>query len=106
MVLFLFVIMLLNLQIEEPARTRGGNALRTLAWAGGVLLAVELALLVRGAPVGSAGAAPAGYGSAVAVAKSLYTDFLLPFELTSILLLVAVVGAVVLAQKQRRPTIS
>ena len=50
--------------------------------------------------------APTGYGSAEAVARSLYTDFLLPFELTSILLLVAVVGAVVLAQKQRRPTLS
>ena len=54
----------------------------------------------------SPGEAPAGYGGATAVALSLYTDFLLPFELTSILLLVAVVGAVVLAQRQRRPTIS
>ena len=49
---------------------------------------------------------PAGYGGAAAVARSLYTDYLLPFELTSILLLVAVVGAVVLAQKQRRPNLS
>jgi NADH-quinone oxidoreductase subunit J len=106
MVLFLFVIMLLNLQNEDPDRGHRRVALRVLAWVGGLLLALELAFLVRGAPVIRSTEAPAGYGGAIAVAKSLYTDFLLPFELTSILLLVAVVGAVVLAQKQRRPTIS
>ena len=106
MVLFLFVIMLLNLQTDDPERGRHRYVLRGLAWLGGVALAVELALLTRGATVGSSGAAPAGYGGAQAVARSLYTDFLFPFELTSILLLVAVVGAVVLAQRQRRPTLS
>ena len=106
MVLFLFVIMLLNLQNEDPDRGRRRLALRGLAWAGGIVLAIELALLVRTSPVGTPGKVPAGYGGAEAVAKSLFTDFLLPFELTSLLLLVAVVGAVVLAQKQRRPTIS
>jgi NADH-quinone oxidoreductase subunit J len=106
MVLFLFVIMLLNLQIDDPERGRRQFVLRGLAWAGGLVLAVELALLMRGGPAGNPAPTPAGYGGALAVAQSLYTDFLLPFELTSILLLVAVVGAVVLAQKQRRPTIS
>ena len=106
MVLFLFVIMLLNLQTDDPERGRRSFALRGLAWVGGVVLAGELAFLVSGGPAAHPGAAPAGYGGAVAVARSLYADFLLPFELTSILLLVAVVGAVVLAQKQRRPTLS
>ena len=106
MVLFLFVIMLLNLQADDPERGRRLTVLHGLAWAGGALLALELALLVRGAPIGAVGAAPPGYGGAASVARTLYTDFLLPFELTSILLLVAVVGAVVLAQKQRKPTIS
>lgn len=106
MVLFLFVIMLLNLQIEDPERGRRRYALRALAWLGGIALAVELAILTRGAVVGSSATAPPGYGGAQAVAQALYTDFLFPFELTSILLLVAVVGAVVLAQKQRRPTLS
>ena len=106
MVLFLFVIMLLNLQNDDPDRGRRRVPLRVMAWIGGFLLALELAFLVRGAPLATSGQPPAGYGGAGAVAKSLYTDFLLPFELTSILLLVAVVGAVVLAQKQRRPTIS
>ncbi len=40
----------------------------------------------------------AGFGTTEMVAKSLFTDYLLPFEATSILLLVAVVGAVVLAK--------
>jgi NADH-quinone oxidoreductase subunit J len=106
MVLFLFVIMLLNLQSDDPERGRRRYVLRGLAWLGGVVFAVELALLVGGATVDSPATAPAGYGGAETVARSLYTDFLLPFELTSILLLVAVVGAVVLAQKQRRPTLS
>ena len=106
MVLFLFVIMLLNLQVEDPDRGRRRFALRGLAWAGGAVLAVELALLVRGGDAVVPATTSNGYGGARAVAESLFTDFLLPFELTSILLLVAVVGAVVLAQKQRRPTIS
>jgi NADH-quinone oxidoreductase subunit J len=106
MVLFLFVIMLLNLQTDDPERGRRRLALRALGWVGGEILAVELALLSRGATIGAQAAAPAGYGGAQSVAQSLFTDFLFPFELTSILLLVAVVGAVVLAQKQRRPTIS
>ena len=106
MVLFLFVIMLLNLQTDDPERGRRRYVLRGLAWLGGIVLAIELAVLTRGSAVGPADTAPAGYGGAKAVAESLYTDFLLPFELTSILLLVAVVGAVVLAQKQRRPTLS
>jgi NADH-quinone oxidoreductase subunit J len=105
-VLFLFVIMLLNLQTDDPERGRRRSALRAVAWVGGALLALEIALMVRGGPGVQSGAAPSGYGGASSVAQSLYTDFLLPFELTSILLLVAVVGAVVLAQKQRRPTLS
>jgi NADH-quinone oxidoreductase subunit J len=106
MVLFLFVIMLLNLQVEDPDRGRRRVALRVLAWAGGIVLALELAFLVGGGDAVVPATTPNGYGGARAVAQSLYIDFLLPFELTSILLLVAVVGAVVLAQKQRRPTIS
>jgi NADH-quinone oxidoreductase subunit J len=98
--------MLLNLQSDDPERGRRRYALRALAWLGGIVLAIELAILTRDATVGPSAVAPAGYGSAAAVAQSLYVDFLLPFELTSIHLLVAVVGAVVLAQKQRRPTLS
>ncbi len=101
MVLFLFVIMLLNLSDDgEEPRVRGRVLFRLGAWVGGGVLAVELATLFLRVPFPAAPAAPEGYGGADAVAMSLFTDFLLPFELTSILLLVAVVGAVVLAQRR------
>jgi NADH-quinone oxidoreductase subunit J len=100
MVLFLFVIMLLNLQ-DAGAEERGARTgLRIAAWLGGAALAGELAWTFVRMPSAAPAAAPAGYGTAAAVARSLFTDFTLPFELTSILLLVAVVGAVVLAQRR------
>ena len=42
---------------------------------------------------------PEGFGTVTALSERLFTDFLLPFEITSVLLLVAVVGAVVLAKR-------
>jgi len=99
MVLFLFVIMLLSLQDDLP---EGGGrvGLRTAAWIGGGALACAVAWICLRSPLGAPPEAPQGYGGVEAVARSLFTDFLLPFELTSILLLVAVIGAVVLAQRR------
>jgi len=102
MVLFLFVIMLLSLERENPeAQPHPPTGLRVVAWMGGGVLAAELCWLLVRQPLPPPAQAAADYGSAQAVARSLYTDFLLPFELTSILLLVAVVGAVILAQRRR-----
>jgi len=99
MVLFLFVIMLLNLSDEEAAaRHRGNTLFRLGAWTGGAVLAAELAALFLRVPFPEPATPAAGYGGAEAVATVLFVDDLLPFELTSILLLIAVVGAVVLAQ--------
>jgi NADH-quinone oxidoreductase subunit J len=98
-VLFLFVIMLLNLQTD--VRVLGGGTLVAAALAGGLALAALLVAAVRGASPGPRGALPAGFGATVSLAHKLFTDYLLSFELTSILLLVAVVGAVALAQKKR-----
>src|SRR2546422_550323 len=96
-VLFLFVIMLLNLQVE--ARAMAGALLVGAATPGGVALAG----LVVTAPPRAAPPAPAhpppGFGGAAALARQLFTVYLLPFELTSLLLLVAIVGAVALAKK-------
>jgi NADH-quinone oxidoreductase subunit J len=103
MVLFLFVIMLLNLQDEAldlEARRAGGAGLRLAAWLGGAVLAAELAWLFLHVTLPPVAEAPPGYGGAVAVARSLFTDSALPFELTSILLLVAVIGAVMLGQRR------
>jgi NADH-quinone oxidoreductase subunit J len=101
MVLFLFVIMLLNVGDDVPERHVPRHAALALgAWLGGAVMAGELTWLFLHTSFGAPAAAPQGYGGAEGVARSLFTDFLLPFELTSILLLVAVVGAVVLAQRQ------
>jgi NADH-quinone oxidoreductase subunit J len=99
MVLFLFVIMLLNLQRESHENPRRG--LRIAATVGGALLIAELVLLLRRTPNGAGQPPlPEGYGTVLALSERLFTDFLLPFEITSVLLLVAVVGAVVLAKRQ------
>jgi NADH-quinone oxidoreductase subunit J len=97
MVLFVFVIMLLNAGVEE--RT---NFSRLAKYAGlplAVFLAIELGYwLVRG----SQGPAPAAVSSAStrALSQLLFASFVLPFELTSILILIALLGAVVLARKE------
>ena len=99
MVLFLFVIMLLNLQRESHENPRRG--LRIAATVGGALLIAELVLLLYRTPNGAGQPPlPEGYGTVLALSERLFTDFLLPFEITSVLLLVAVVGAVVLAKRQ------
>ena len=102
MVLFLFVIMLLNLQDEQRLSvvTWRRGAITVIAWLGGIALAVQLVSLFLRAPLGPPAPSPEGYGSVEAIAKALFTDALLPFELTSLLLLIAIVGAVVLAQRR------
>jgi len=97
MVLFLFVIMFLNPTASEPRRKLwwGFGSLAAL------LLAASLAALLSngGAPADPV-AATETFGSPETLAKSLFTDFVLPFEITSVLLLVAIIGAVVLAKRE------
>jgi len=96
-VLFLFVIMLLNLQVEQEAFS--APLLVALAMGAGVGLATIVALGLVRSPV----AAPPlrdGFGAVEPLAERLFTGYLLPFELTSILLLVAIVGAVVIGKKK------
>jgi NADH-quinone oxidoreductase subunit J len=98
-VLFLFVIMLLNLQREE--RATAGLAPVALAGLGGGALVLLLLRGLQGARTPPGADVGAGFGETAAVAQKLFTTYLLPFELTSILLLVAIVGAVAIAQKRR-----
>jgi NADH-quinone oxidoreductase subunit J len=95
-VLFLFVIMLLNLQ-EEP-RSFAPAGVAVIAMGAGVALATLVGLGVLRAPVKTA-ALTEGFGATQPLAERLFTAYLLPFELTSILLLVAIVGAVVMGKK-------
>jgi NADH-quinone oxidoreductase subunit J len=95
-VLFLFVIMLLNLQ-EEP-RSFAPQGVVAIAMAGGVGLATMVAVGVARAPLPAADLREA-FGATEPLAEQLFTAYLLPFELTSVLLLVAIVGAVVMGKK-------
>jgi NADH-quinone oxidoreductase subunit J len=99
MVLFLFVIMFLNPATPEPRR---GPWWLFAAFAA-VVLAVSLTAFMFGAqPLADPLAATEVFGSPETLAKSLFTDFVLPFEIASVLLLVAIVGAVVLAKRESR----
>jgi len=100
MVLFLFVIMLLNIRQPEaePRIPFIGQKL------GGIVLAGFTGLILiygftRTALKAGKEMAP-GLGNTESIARSLFTDYLLPFEVTSVLLLVAIVGAVVLAKSK------
>src|SRR5439155_1762218 len=88
-------IMRLNLQVET--RAMAGALLVGSAAAGGVALAA-LIFAALGHTVAPAATVPAGFGETAALARQLFTVYLLPFELTSVLLLVAIVGAVALAR--------
>jgi NADH-quinone oxidoreductase subunit J len=101
MVLFLFVIMFLNLNVDtEPHKP--ALAKIAAAVAGGSLLLILVAALKDVTPTGvAAGAAfNSQIGMVDQLGMKLYTDFLLPFELASVLFLVAMVGAVMLGKRE------
>ncbi len=102
MVLFLFVIMLVNL--DSAAKERQFHQ-RWVAGAAAALLAGAGAfgLLSKGAPSLKAGPPqipPPGTGNVEHIADVLFRDYLVPFELASLLLLVAIVGSVLMAKKR------
>jgi NADH-quinone oxidoreductase subunit J len=104
MVLFLFVIMLLNLEKEKGFITRH-RLQKVLGVFLGVVLLLQIGGVFKAALVeGAKGKFPAEkvaqLGNTQVVAQLLFTDFLLPFEITSILLLVAIIGAIVLAKRE------
>ena len=106
MVLFLFVIMLLGVDRGEDLSERL-IAQRPVAIALGIAVVVEIAVAVR-AGVGFATKAPAGFdaanadGNTQALARVLFTRYFFPFEVTSVLLIVAAIAAMVLAQRRAR----
>jgi NADH-quinone oxidoreductase subunit J len=102
MVLFLFVIMLVNL--DEAARVRQFNKQWWLALACVAAVGAEVAYFLRkGVPafrLENPLPAAAAEGNVQAVAKVLFEEYLLPFEVASLLLLVAIVGGVIMAKKR------
>ncbi len=109
MVLFLFVIMLLGVELAPSLRTR---LQEPEAWA--FLLALLLlailgyAFLGRGVPnvpaaFAGAPALARDFGGPQSIGEELFANYLLPFELTSILLVTAMVGAVILTRDDKKP---
>ena len=101
MVLFVFVIMLLNYGLEE--RTNFSK----LAWPGIALALVLMAEIAHwlahsaiGKSIANGPAGPAAEASTVQLSEMLFRQYLFPFEATSILILIAVLGAWVLARKE------
>jgi NADH-quinone oxidoreductase subunit J len=102
MVLFLFVIMLLG--AEQTGRTPSRWWYQPVALFLGVVLLIETAIIIFSqtgklpAPVD----VPATFGTPLAIGQELFTNYLLPFEATSILLLTALVGAIVLTRGEKK----
>ncbi len=107
-VLFLFVVMLIGGGELSDLRPQGTSWRQRLTWSRvtAIVLSVLLAAaLIYGLIAGKLATlrgseASFGQGSVEALAGVLYTDYLLPFELTSVLLLVGMLGAVVLARRE------
>ena len=97
-VLFLFVVMLLNLRQEEFSPQR---QLATKIAAGAIVLIVlvQFLMLLQGA-FGAPAAVPEDFGGYRQVGTVLFTDYVLAFEATSLVLLAAMVGAVILAKRK------
>ena len=102
MVLIIFVIMLLNVKAESGKR--GTHAVLAGTVIGLFVLFQTCWFLLKGSMTGATGtmdkAQIVSYGHVELIGKALFTDFLLPFEITSVLLLAAIVGAVILAKKK------
>jgi NADH-quinone oxidoreductase subunit J len=101
MVLFLFVIMLLNIQ-EKEGRLAIKKIVKQFASISvvGVLFIFIANLVTIDNSLVKAGGKEIGFGTTKAVGQLLFTDYILPFEIASILLLAAIVGAVILAKRR------
>lgn len=105
MVLFLFVVMMLDVNFDN-LRTQFRSYL-PLGATVFVLVLVEMALVLLGnKPVGIAGAAaaPTTGGNTKALGSVLYTDYVYPFEIAAVVLLVAIIAAIALTHRTRRET--
>jgi NADH-quinone oxidoreductase subunit J len=106
LVLFLFVIMLLNLRTTDMGETSREPVSSFTKYVVALLLVVELVLAIKGGVIqttttGILGMVPDDFGSVAAVSRLLFTRYLYAFELTGVLLLVAIVGAVVMAKRDK-----
>jgi NADH-quinone oxidoreductase subunit J len=97
MVLFLFVIMLLDLKEEERRKVKKLGLVAGLVSIGAIV-GIFVKSLIATQP-GRDLPAPTAEGATIALGKMLFTSYLLPFEIVSLLLLVAMVGVILLSKK-------
>ena len=102
MVLFLFVVMMLDINLDKLRE--GFWDYLPMAGIIGLLMAVEMVMVLGGkfyiqAKVASK---PADYSNTAELGRVLYSDYLLPFELASVVLLVAIIAAIVLTLRDRK----
>ncbi len=102
MVLFLFVVMMLDINLDKLRE--GFWDYLPMAGTIGLLMAVEMVMILSGkyfTPT-TVASKPADYSNAAELGRVLYTDYLLPFELASVVLLVAIIAAIVLTLRNRQ----
>jgi NADH-quinone oxidoreductase subunit J len=99
MVLFIFVVMILNREEVSPVSFR---PMRFVALIGGAYLLVKFIHVADVGIIGSPGAVPETFGTVASVGDMLFRDFLWPFEAISLLLLVAIVGGVVISRSHQK----
>lgn len=102
MVLFLFVVMMLDINIDKLRE--GFWSYLPMAGTIGALMAVEMVMILGNKYFAAAESVshPAGYSDTAALGRVIYTDYLLPFELASVVLLVAIVAAIALTLREKR----
>ncbi len=106
MVLFLFVVMMLDINIERMRRGFWSNL--PLGATVALLMVGEMATVLTGRYFSldnlPAQDVPASYSNTKALARELFTDYVYPFELASVILLVAIIAAVMLTLRRRKDT--
>lgn len=102
MVLFLFVVMMLDINIDKLRE--GFWSYLPLAGTIGALMAIEMAMILGNKYFIAAESVsrPVTYSDTAALGKVMYTDYLLPFELAAVVLLVAIVAAIALTLREKR----
>ncbi|SDK16986.1 NADH dehydrogenase subunit J [Methylophilus rhizosphaerae] len=102
MVLFLFVVMMLDINLDKLRE--GFWEYLPMAGFIGLLMIVEMTMVLadKNLHPGQAAEAPVNYSNTATLGRVLYTDYLLPFELAAVVLLVAMVAAIVLTLRERR----
>jgi len=105
MVLFLFVVMMLDINLDKIREGFWGHA--PLAGLVGALVAVEMALVLGSRHFGAERMSaphphPADYSNTAELGRQLYTDYVYPFELAAVVLLVAIIAAIALTMRRRK----